>query len=189
MEKILSLINMLQIFQKVYLLLVWLRLSLKVLHCIMTWFVLCYCILLPQLFHHGLKEFCNVNFARATAFIFDTLTDVLVKLSKFCRKKMSLPVGDSNPPPSYSCRMLQPLELPGPDIWCRMFLAATKQLYEWFSPSVRPSVCLSVRHTFLTMFPSSYHHEINFRELLLMTEMMFMQMFKVMGQRSRSQWS
>ena len=30
--------------------------------------------------------------------------------------------------------------------------------------SVRPSVCLSVRpsvcHTFLTMFPSSYHHEI-----------------------------
>ena len=44
------------------------------------------------------------------------------------------------------------------------FLAATKQLYEWFSPSVRPSVRLSVRpsvcHTFLTMFPSSYHHEI-----------------------------
>ena len=44
------------------------------------------------------------------------------------------------------------------------FLAATKQLYEWFSPSVRPSVCLSVRpsvcHTFLTMFPSFYHHEI-----------------------------
>ena len=36
------------------------------------------------------------------------------------------------------------------------FLAATKQLYEWFSPSV----CPSVSHTFLTMFPSSYHHEI-----------------------------
>ena len=36
------------------------------------------------------------------------------------------------------------------------FLAATKQLYEWFSLSV----CLSVRHTFLTMFPSSYHHDI-----------------------------
>ena len=58
-------------------------------------------------------------------------------------------------------------------IWKRehegvFFLAATKQLYEWFSPSVRLSVrlsvCLSVRpsvcHTFLTMFPSSYHHEI-----------------------------
>ena len=77
----------------------------------------------------------------------------------------------------------------------RLFLAATKQLYEWFSPSVHPSVrlsvCLSVcpshlfscdqaaiwlvqsvcpsvcpsvrlsvRHTFFTMFPSSYHHEI-----------------------------
>ena len=26
--------------------------------------------------------------------------------------------------------------------------------------SVRPSVCLSVCHTFFTMFPSSYHHEI-----------------------------
>ena len=37
-----------------------------------------------------------------------------------------------------------------------LFLAATKQLYEWFSPSVRPSVCLSVRHTFFTMF----HHRI-----------------------------
>ena len=30
------------------------------------------------------------------------------------------------------------------------------QLYDWFSPSVRPSV----RHTFFTMFTSSYHHEI-----------------------------
>ena len=60
------------------------------------------------------------------------------------------------------------------------FLAATKQLYEWYflsvcpsvrlsvcpsvRPSVRLSVCPSVRlsvcHTFLTMFPSSYHHEI-----------------------------
>ena len=32
------------------------------------------------------------------------------------------------------------------------FLAATKQLYKWYFPSVR--------HTFLSMFPSSYHHEI-----------------------------
>ena len=36
------------------------------------------------------------------------------------------------------------------------FLAATKQLYDWYFLCV----CLSVRHTFLTMFPSSYHHEI-----------------------------
>ena len=36
------------------------------------------------------------------------------------------------------------------------FLAATKQLQEHFFLSVR----LSVRHTFLTMFPSCYHHEI-----------------------------
>ena len=37
-----------------------------------------------------------------------------------------------------------------------IFLAATKQLYEWYFLSV----CLSVCHTFLTMFSSSYHHEI-----------------------------
>ena len=36
------------------------------------------------------------------------------------------------------------------------FLAATKQLYEWFSPSVRLSVCPS----HLLMFPSLHHHEI-----------------------------
>ena len=34
------------------------------------------------------------------------------------------------------------------------FLAAAKQLYEWFSTSVHLSVCLS------HLFPSSYHHEI-----------------------------
>ena len=40
------------------------------------------------------------------------------------------------------------------------FLAATKQLYDWFSPSVRPSVCLSVRpsvcHTFLAATKQLY---------------------------------
>ena len=41
------------------------------------------------------------------------------------------------------------------------FLAATKQLYEWSSPSVR----LSVRHTIFIMFPSSYHE--NFRSYYL----------------------
>ena len=52
---------------------------------------------------------------------------------------------------------------PNMSVWKFIFLAATKQLYEWFGSvclSVRLSVCLSVRHTFLTMFPSSYHHEI-----------------------------
>ena len=37
----------------------------------------------------------------------------------------------------------------------QIFLAATKQLYEWFSPSVRPSVCLSV-----TPFSLCSHHRI-----------------------------
>ena len=42
------------------------------------------------------------------------------------------------------------------------FLAATMQLYKWYFLSVRLSVslsvCPSVCHTFLTMFPSLYHH-------------------------------
>ena len=40
------------------------------------------------------------------------------------------------------------------------FVAATKQPYEWLSPSVCPSICPSACHTSFTMFPSSYHHEI-----------------------------
>ena len=48
----------------------------------------------------------NVNCARATTFIFDTRTGVLVKVSKFLWQKMSQPEGDSNPQPSDSCRML-----------------------------------------------------------------------------------
>ena len=47
---------------------------------------------------------------------------VLVKVSKLLRQKMSRPEGDSNPQPSDSCRMLQPIELSGPDICCPMFL-------------------------------------------------------------------
>ena len=41
----------------------------------------------------------NVNCARATAVIFDTQTDILVKVSKFLRQKMSRPEGDSIPQP------------------------------------------------------------------------------------------
>ena len=70
------------------------------------------------------------------------------------------------PPFFKHCRILTPI-FQHVEFWppfSDFFLAATKQLYEWFSPSVRlsvrPSVCLSVCHTFLTMFPSSYHHEI-----------------------------
>ena len=48
----------------------------------------------------------NVNCARATAFIFDTRTGVLVKVSKFLRQKMSRPERDSKPQSSDSCRML-----------------------------------------------------------------------------------
>ena len=44
----------------------------------------------------------NVNYARATAFIFDTRTDIFVKVSKFLRQKMCRPERDSNPLPSDS---------------------------------------------------------------------------------------
>ena len=67
------------------------------------------------------------------------------------------------------------------------FLAATKQLYEWLSPSVRPSVRLSVT-PFFTMFPSSYHHEI-FRSCYHWHKWCPCKRFKVRGQRSRSQRS
>ena len=49
--------------------------------------------------------------------------------------------------------MAEIIGLPGGSV---IFIAATKQLYKWYFPSV----CLSVCHTFFTMFPSSYHHEI-----------------------------
>ena len=71
--------------------------------------------LLSRDFEHGLwwcRYFCskvdiwNVNCARATAFIFDTRTDVLAKVSKFLRQKISRPEGDSNPQSSDSFRML-----------------------------------------------------------------------------------
>ena len=44
-----------------------------------------------------------------------------------------------------------------------LFLAATKQLYDWFSPSVRPSVCPSVRLSVcpsVTPFSPCSHHRI-----------------------------
>ena len=67
------------------------------------------------------------------------------------------------------------------------FSKYSKQLYEWFSPSVCLLVCLSVRHTFFAMFPSLHHPEI--QELLPITKVMSMQKVKVRGQRSRSERS
>ena len=70
-----------------------------------------------------------------------------------------------------------------------VFLAATKQLYEWFSPSLRLSVCLSVfpSHLFdyVTIIVSSW----NFQELSPRTRVRSMQKVKVRGQRSRSRRS
>ena len=69
------------------------------------------------------------------------------------------------------------------------FLAATKQLYKWYFPSVRLSVrlsvCLSLLLDYVPIIVSSW----NFQELLPMTKVRSMQKVKVRGQRSRSQRS
>ena len=63
-----------------------------------------------------------------------------------------------------------------------VFLAATKQLYEWFSPSVRLSDCLSVTpFDYVPIIVSSR----NFQELLPMADVMSMQKFNVKGQGHR----
>ena len=61
-----------------------------------------------------------------------------------------------------------PVNSPHKGRWRGALIFSCDQAALWMvqsvCPSVRPSVCLSVRpsvcHTFLTMFPSSYHHEI-----------------------------
>ena len=77
-----------------------------------------------------------------------------------------------------------------PNIWPKMGfpeLFSCDQAAIWLVQSVCPSVCLSVRHTFLIMFPSSYHHEI-FRSCC-QWQVTSIQKVKVRGQRSRSQRS
>ena len=69
------------------------------------------------------------------------------------------------------------------------FLAATKQLYEWYFLSVRPSVCLSVCPSHLFDYVPIIVSSWNFQELLPVTEVTSMQKVKVRGQRSRSQRS
>ena len=68
------------------------------------------------------------------------------------------------------------------DFDMEIFLAATKQLYEWFSPSVCPYIRLS-HLDYVPLIALSW----NFLEWLLLTKVMSMQKFKVRGQRSRSQ--
>ena len=53
--------------------------------------------------------------------------------------------------------ILHPLWLAEADV---ISVLSVKQLYEWFSPSVRLSVCLSVTPFWLCSHPASYHHEI-----------------------------
>ena len=76
-----------------------------------------------------------------------------------------------------------------PNCWKYTFLAATKQLYEWSSPSICLSVCLSVCLSHLFDYVSIIVSSWNFLELLPMTKVTSMQKVKVRGQRSRSQRS
>ena len=71
----------------------------------------------------------------------------------------------------------------------RSFLAATKQLYKWYFPSVRLSVCPSVCPSHLFDYVPIIGSSWNFQELLPMTNVRSMQKVKVRGQRSRSQRS
>ena len=72
------------------------------------------------------------------------------------------------------------------EMYCiQCFLAATKQLYKWYFPSVCLSVRLSHFFDYVPIFVSSW----NFQELLPMTKVRSMQKVKVRGQRSRSQRS
>ena len=74
-----------------------------------------------------------------------------------------------------------------PNVCQIMFLATTKQLYEWsVRLSVRLSVCLSVCSSHLFDYVPIIVSSWSFQELLPMTEVMFMQKVKVRGQRSRS---
>ena len=61
------------------------------------------------------------------------------------------------------------------------FLAATKQLYERYFPSVCPSVCLSHLFDYVPIIVSSW----NFQELSHWTRVRSMQKVKVRGQRSQ----
>ena len=86
-----------------------------------------------------------------------------------------------------------------------IFLAATKQLYEWYflsvcpsvrlsvcpsvCPSVRLSVCPSVRLSHLFDYVPIIVSSWNFQELSHWTRVRSMQKVKVRGQRSRSQRS
>ena len=87
--------------------------------------------LLSHVFEHRLWRYryflnkvkiWNVFCAQATAFIFDTRTGVLVKVSTFLRQKIPRPEGDSNSQSWDSCRMLWPIELSGPGNCCYTFL-------------------------------------------------------------------
>ena len=69
------------------------------------------------------------------------------------------------------------------------FLAATKQLYEWYFLSVCPSVCPSVRLSHLFDYVPIIVSSWNFQELSHWTRVRSMQKVKVRGQRSRSQRS
>ena len=73
--------------------------------------------------------------------------------------------------------------------WLLLFLAATKQHYEWYFLSVCPSVCPSVRLSHLFDYVPIILSSWNFQELLHWTRVRSMQKVKVRGQRSRSKRS
>ena len=88
-----------------------------------------------------------------------------------------------------SCRMARGATNPqGPDsatqtrfkpLRAKFFLAATKQLYDWFSPPVCLSACPSIRPSHFFDYVPIIVSSWNFHELLPMTKVMSMQEVKV----------
>ena len=97
--------------------------------------------------------------------------------------------------PNQGCNLSDPIWVNPVSIWSiwtdRDIFAATKQLYEWLSPSVRPSVrpsvCLSVCHT----FSLCSHHRIiiKFSGVITNESSDVNAKHKVRGRGWKSQWS
>ena len=106
--------------------------------------------------------------------------DVVLTLSKYIYN--AIPLGCS--------KFYASIRMINTPLWQEVsFLAATKQLYEWYFLSVRPSVRLSVRLSHLYDYVPIIVSSWNFQELSHWTRVSSMQKVKVRGQRSRSQRS
>ena len=100
----------------------------------------------------------NVNCPRAIAFIFDTRTGVLVKVSKSWRQKMSRPEGDSNPNLRIHAECSNHLTFAAPCFW---ILALVVQIF------------FEVKWTFEMLTVRGQHHSFSRHGLLFLWKCQF----------------